>query len=78
MMGRTKEVEAQQVPPGKNVNSFPTFIVEDENGLEIKRVEGRQADVKELIESLGVKGKKKGGRTRRRRSRPRTTRRRIR
>lgn len=76
MIGRTKEVEAQQVPMGKNVNSFPTFVVEDENGLEIKRVEGRQTDPRMLVASLGVKGKK--SKTRRRRMRPRTTRRRIR
>jgi hypothetical protein len=76
MIGRTKEVEAQQVPPGKNVNSFPTFVVEDENGLEIKRVEGRQSDPRMLVASLGVKAKK--SKTRRRRMRPRTTRRRIR
>lgn len=77
MMARTKEVEAQQVPPGKNVNSFPTFVVEDENGMEVKRVEGRQSDPRMLIASLGVKTKKRGT-TRRRRMRPRTTRRQIR
>jgi hypothetical protein len=77
MMVRTKEVEAQQVPPGKNVNSFPTFVVEDENGMEVKRVEGRQSDPRILIASLGVKPRR--SKTRRvRRSRPRTTRRRIR
>ncbi len=77
MMKHTKEVEAQQVPPGKDVVSFPTFVVEDENGLEIKRVEGRQSDAKSLVKQLGVKSKKASS-TRRRRVRARTTRRKIR
>ncbi len=76
MMGHTKEVEARQVPPGKNVNSFPTFIVEDENGMEIKRVEGRQSNPKALVKQLGVKSRRSS--TRRRRVRARTTRRQIR
>jgi predicted thioesterase len=76
MMMHTKEVEAQQVPPGKDVVSFPTFVVEDENGLEIRRVEGRQSDAKALVKQLGVKSKKSS--TRRRRVRARTTRRKIR
>ncbi len=47
-LGSAKEVESRQVPMGKNVNSFPTFVVEDENGLEIRRVEGSQSSPKEL------------------------------
>jgi hypothetical protein len=76
MMKHTKEVESQQVPPGKDVVSFPTFVVEDENGLEIRRIEGRQVDAKSLVKQLGVKSKKSS--TRRRRVRARTTRRKIR
>jgi hypothetical protein len=79
-LGKTKEVESKQVPPEKNVQSFPTFIVEDENGVEIKRVEGRRTLPAELLHDLGMQKKKKtksrkGGR---RHSRARTTRRRIR
>jgi hypothetical protein len=76
MMMHAKEVEARQVSPDKNVNSFPTFVVEDENGLEIKRVEGRQSDPRMLIRELGVKPRK--SKTRKSKTRPRTTRRRIR
>ena len=79
MMMHTKEVEARQVGPEKNVSSFPTFVVEDENGLEIKRVEGRQSNPKVLIRELGVKARKSSTRkSKTRRLRPRTTRRRIR
>jgi hypothetical protein len=76
MMGHTKEVEARQVLPGKNVSSFPTFVVEDEHGLEVRRVEGRQSSPKMLMKQLGVKPRKSS--TRRRRVRARTTRRQIR
>lgn len=74
-LGKVKEVESRQVPSGKNVQSFPTFVVEDENGMEIKRVEGRQTSPIALMADLGVKRKR--SRTTRRRVRPRTTRRKI-
>lgn len=77
-LGKSKEVEAKQVPRGKNIESFPTFVVEDENGLEIKRVEGRQMSPIALMADLGVKRKRSRTRTRTRRVRPRTTRRKIR
>lgn len=77
-LGKTKEVESRQVPPGKNVQSFPTFVVEDANGMEIKRVEGRQVSPMALMHDLGVEKKKKKSKTRRGSSRPRTTRRKIR
>lgn len=73
-----KEVESKQMPPGTGVQSFPTFVVKDEEGNEVKRIEGRQTDAGVLMRELGVK---KGGRRkktlRRYRSRARTTRRRI-
>lgn len=71
----TKEVEARQVPFGKNVQSFPTFVVEDENGIEVKRVEGRQTSPLALMADLGVKRKR--SRTRRRRVRGGSTRRKL-
>ncbi len=71
------EIEAQKVPAGKNVTSFPTFVLEDENGLEVKRVEGRQLNAKALMKELGVKPRNSRT-TRRRRVRARTTRRQIR
>jgi hypothetical protein len=75
-LGKVKEVEARQVPEGKDVQSFPTFVVEDENGIEIRRLEGRQTSPITLMADLGVKARK--SRTRRRRVRARTTRRKIR
>lgn len=79
-MGRMREVESKQAPQEVNVQSFPTFIVEDENGLEIRRVEGRQSNPRALMRELGMKSKKQGKKTlrKRRTSRPRTTRRNIR
>ena len=78
--GQTKEIESKQVPMGKNVTSFPTIVIEDENGLEVRRIEGRQTDAKALLSE--IKGKKKGGRkarkTRKTRRSRRTTRRKIR
>lgn len=77
-LGNTKEVEAKQVPMGKNVQSFPTFVVEDENGMEVKRVEGRQISPVALLADLGVRKRKKTRKSKTRRLRPRTTRRQIR
>lgn len=73
--GGMKEVESKQMMPGTNVQSFPTFVVEDEEGNEVKRIEGRQQNAAVLMRELGIK---KGGsrRTRRRRG-TRSTRRRI-
>jgi hypothetical protein len=78
-VGPVREVESKQMTPGTDVTIFPTFIVEDEDGLEVKRVEGRQTNPKALMRQLGMKSKKMGT-TRRssRRNRPRTTRRNIR
>lgn len=77
-LGSVKEVEAKQVPMGKNVQSFPTFVVEDENGMEVKRVEGRQGNPVALLADLGVRKRKKTRKSKTRRLRPRTTRRQIR
>jgi len=76
-LGKVKEVEARQVPEGKNVQSFPTFVVEDASGMEVKRLEGRQTNPVTLIADLGVKPRKSRS-TRRRRVRARSTRRKIR
>lgn len=73
-LGKVKEVESKQVPMGKNVNSFPTFVIEDGSGMEIKRVEGRQTTPKELLKALGMKKKSY---TRRRRVRGGATRRKV-
>ena len=70
-----KEVESKQMPPGTGIQSFPTFVVKDEDGNEVKRIEGRQENPKVLMRELGLK-KGVSRRTRRRRG-PRTTRRRI-
>ena len=74
--GGMKEVESKQVLPDAGVQSFPTFVVKDDEGVEVKRIEGRQMDAGALMRELGLK--KKGGsrRTRRRRG-TRSTRRRI-
>ena len=78
-LGNVKEVEAKHVPMGKNVQSFPTFVVEDENGLEVKRVEGRQISPATLMSDLGVRKVKRSRKSKKtRRLRARTTRRRIR
>jgi hypothetical protein len=76
-LGNAKEVESKQVPMGKNVQSFPTFVVEDEDGLEVKRVEGRQTSPRALMADLGVK-KKRTRKSKTRRLRPGSTRRKIR
>lgn len=75
-IGRLREVESKQISPGTNVQSFPTFIVEDEDGLEVRRVEGRQENPKALMAQLGLRKKKT--RHTLRRNRARTTRRKIR
>lgn len=75
---RTREVESAQVPPGVGVDSFPTFIVEDGNGSEVKRIVGRQMDPRALMAELGLPRKSKRSTRRGKRSLPRTTRRRIR
>jgi hypothetical protein len=77
-LGNVKEVESKQVPMGKNVQSFPTFVVEDEDGLEVKRVEGRQTSPLALLADLGVKKKKKTRKSKTRRLRAGSTRRKIR
>lgn len=74
---RTREVESAQVPPGAKVESFPTFVVEDENGTEVKRAVGRRLDARALLSELGLR-RKQMRKTRRGRSLPRSTRRKIR
>jgi hypothetical protein len=76
--GPIREVEAKQVPSEANVRSFPTFVVENEDGQEVDRVEGRQMNARALMKRLGMKAKKTKGTLRRRSSRARTTRRNIR
>lgn len=75
--GQLKEVESKQVPPGADVSSFPTFVILDENGQEVERVEGRRTDASGLMSELKLK-KKSGGKRKTRRLRAGTTRRKIR
>lgn len=79
-MGHLREMESRQIPAGKNVQSFPTFVVEDENGVEVHRVVGSQSDPEALMAQLKLKPKSKKGKGRRktRRLRAGTTRRNIR
>ena len=82
-VGRLREMESKQIPSGKDVKSFPTFVVEDENGMEVHRVVGSQSDAEALMTELKLKEKPKKGKGRRktrksRRSRARSTRRYIR
>jgi hypothetical protein len=77
-MGRMREMESKQIPSGKDVQSFPTFIVEDENGLEVKRVVGSQSDPRALMAELGLRGKKSKTRKMKGSRRAGTTRRKIR
>lgn len=76
-VGPVREVESKQLPRGSTVRSFPTFVVENEDGQEVDRVVGRQKNAVALMKRLGMKMKRSKG-TLRRRSNPRTTRRKIR
>lgn len=82
-VGRLREMESKQIPPNKDVKSFPTFVIEDEDGVEVHRVVGSQSDPEALMTELKLKKKETKGKGRRktrksRRSRARTTRRHIR
>jgi hypothetical protein len=66
----------KRIPPGVSVQSFPTFIVEDENGAETNRIVGSQSDAKSLMTQLGLKAKKRRRTLRGRRAG--TTRRKVR
>jgi hypothetical protein len=79
-MGNLREMESKQIPSGKNVSSFPTFVIEDDNGLEVHRIVGSQEDAESLMTALKLKPKSKKvkGRRKTRRLRAGTTRRKIR
>ncbi len=77
-VGRLREMESKQIPPSKEVMSFPTFVIEDEDGNEIERIVGREEDPEVLMSKLKLKPKKGKGRRKTRRLRPGTTRRKIR
>jgi hypothetical protein len=78
--GRMREVEMKQIPPGVEIHSFPTFVVEDETGMVVKKIVGSRKDPAELMRELGLR-RKTQSKTRsktRRFSRPGATRRKIR
>ena len=74
--GRMREVEMKQIPPGVDIRSFPTFVVEDENGLEVKKIVGSRKDPAVLMRDLGLKRKSRS--KTRRFLRPGATRRKVR
>ena len=63
---KVKEVEQKKTPPEAKVSSFPTMKIEDENGVETKRIEGRRESGKEILTDLGVSTGGRRGRTLRR------------
>ena len=74
--GQMKEVESAAMPPTANVDSFPTFVKLNDEGMEVYRVVGRQTNAPALMKELGLARRSRS--TRRRRGRPGTTRRKIR
>ena len=54
------------MPVDAGVVSFPTMKIEDEDGKELKRIEGRRGSGKEILKDLGISGKRahtlRGGR----------------
>ena len=64
---KTKEVERQKTHAGAQVTSFPTMKIEDENGQEVRRIEGRRESGKEILSELGVSPTRRRARTLRRR-----------
>lgn len=84
-VGHLREMESKQIPPNKDVKSFPTFVVEDEDGMEVHRVVGSKSDPEALMAELNLKkkpkakkGKGRRGSRKTRRLRAGTTRRNIR
>jgi hypothetical protein len=77
---KTKEVESEATPADAQVTSFPTMKIEDEEGREEKRIEGRRGSGKEILSALDISSRRGGrrgrtaGRTRSRRLRYRTLR----
>lgn len=51
---KVKRVESKMMPIGASVTSFPTMKIEDENGEEVKRIEGTRQSGKEILKDLGV------------------------
>ena len=74
-VGHLREMESAQIPPNKNVKSFPTFVVEDENGMEVHRVVGSQSDPDALMTELKLKKKEKPAKKGKGRRKTRKTRR---
>jgi hypothetical protein len=63
---RVKEVERAATPVEAQVTSFPTMKIEDEEGREEKRIEGRQESGKEILAGLEIPLRRRtGGRTKR-------------
>jgi hypothetical protein len=63
---KTKEVESKMTPAEAQVSSFPTMKIEDEDGKEEKRIEGRRGSGREILGDLGVSTGGRRGRTLRR------------
>lgn len=66
---KTKRVESQETPMEAEVVSYPTMKIEDEDGKEEKRIEGRRGSGREILNDLGIKsGGKRSNTFRRRRN----------
>lgn len=65
---KTKRVEQSDLPMGKQVVSFPTMMIEDESGNEMKRIEGTRMSGKEILSELGVSSRARPNTLRRRRN----------
>ncbi len=63
---KTKEVESKMTPAEAQVTSFPTMKVEDEDGREQKRIEGRRGSGQEILSELGISARRRRGHTLRR------------
>lgn len=65
---KTKRVEQSELPFASGITSFPTMVIEDENGNEEKRIEGRRQSGKEILADLGISLRKRPHTLRRRRN----------
>jgi len=63
---KIKEVERKMTPAEAQVTSFPTMKIEDEEGREQKRIEGRRDSGTQILSELGISARRRRGHTLRR------------